>query len=522
MIAAKVANALRAGLAARAARGDRRRRRRRRRDGRARPRGRRRPRARAPARRQDPRPGRRRAGGARRGRRVLATPTRCGSRTRCASSSSRSPTRRSATSAARSTFTNEAGTNQEGLYWRYEMWLRAQESRWRRSPAATARSTPCAARPTSRSTRSWATTSRSRSGWSRTAGAPSTSPSARASEKMVPSIEGEWARKRRMMSHGWPIVVKGGLADPRGYSPLYALMIVSHRLLRYGTPFLHVLARARDARAAAPRRASTRLAARRAGRAARPPRSPACRRAPAAGRPLLRAHDRRARRRPVRLAAPRHAGRLGRAGGHAVRSRLPALAPQARARRRAVRRRAARRQRAGRRARRASRSGWSPTATRSTASAASARTGTRFEVYQAAHDGLRRRAHGRGDGGRRGRRPHHPRRRAPAPDVDRRAAEPGQRAARARCRWSGRARRCRSRSTPTPTASAGGSTVRPGLTGWAQVNGRASLPWPERIELDLWYLEHASLRLDLRILVLSARMAITGHGLYRGETGGWR
>jgi lipopolysaccharide/colanic/teichoic acid biosynthesis glycosyltransferase len=64
--------------------------------------------------------------------------------------------------------------------------------------------------------------------------------------------------------------------------------------------------------------------------------------------------------------------------------------------------------------------------------------------------------------------------------------------------------------------------ARPGLTGWAQVNGRASLPWPERIELDIWYLEHASLRLDLRIIALSARMAITGHGLYRGETGGWR
>jgi lipopolysaccharide/colanic/teichoic acid biosynthesis glycosyltransferase len=64
--------------------------------------------------------------------------------------------------------------------------------------------------------------------------------------------------------------------------------------------------------------------------------------------------------------------------------------------------------------------------------------------------------------------------------------------------------------------------VRPGLTGWAQVNGRASLPWPERIELDLFYIEHASLRLDLRILVLTARMAVTGHGLYRGETGGWR
>jgi lipopolysaccharide/colanic/teichoic acid biosynthesis glycosyltransferase len=64
--------------------------------------------------------------------------------------------------------------------------------------------------------------------------------------------------------------------------------------------------------------------------------------------------------------------------------------------------------------------------------------------------------------------------------------------------------------------------VRPGLTGWAQVNGRASLPWPKRIELDLEYIERASLRMDLRIIVLSARMAITGHGLYRGETGGWR
>ena len=62
----------------------------------------------------------------------------------------------------------------------------------------------------------------------------------------------------------------------------------------------------------------------------------------------------------------------------------------------------------------------------------------------------------------------------------------------------------------------------PGLTGWAQVNGRAALPWSERIELDLWYAEHASLRLDLRIVAASARIAITGEGLYRGETGGWR
>ena len=64
--------------------------------------------------------------------------------------------------------------------------------------------------------------------------------------------------------------------------------------------------------------------------------------------------------------------------------------------------------------------------------------------------------------------------------------------------------------------------ARPGITGWAQVNGRASLPWAERIELDLWYVEHASLALDAKILAASVRMALTGHGLYRGETGGWR
>jgi len=62
----------------------------------------------------------------------------------------------------------------------------------------------------------------------------------------------------------------------------------------------------------------------------------------------------------------------------------------------------------------------------------------------------------------------------------------------------------------------------PGITGWAQVNGRASLPWHERIELDLWYVEHASLRLDLEILLRTVRMAASGAGLYRGETGGWR
>jgi lipopolysaccharide/colanic/teichoic acid biosynthesis glycosyltransferase len=56
--------------------------------------------------------------------------------------------------------------------------------------------------------------------------------------------------------------------------------------------------------------------------------------------------------------------------------------------------------------------------------------------------------------------------------------------------------------------------VKPGLTGWAQVNGRAGIPWEERIELDVWYVEHRSIGLDLRILARTARMLLTGHGLY--------
>jgi len=62
--------------------------------------------------------------------------------------------------------------------------------------------------------------------------------------------------------------------------------------------------------------------------------------------------------------------------------------------------------------------------------------------------------------------------------------------------------------------------VRPGLTGWAQVHGRASLPWAERIELDVWYVDHRSPRLDLEIL-LRTPLALF-RGTYRGATGGWR
>jgi lipopolysaccharide/colanic/teichoic acid biosynthesis glycosyltransferase len=62
--------------------------------------------------------------------------------------------------------------------------------------------------------------------------------------------------------------------------------------------------------------------------------------------------------------------------------------------------------------------------------------------------------------------------------------------------------------------------VKPGLTGWAQVHGRAGLPWEERIELDVWYVEHRSPWVDLKILARTP-LALFG-GTYRGQTGGWR
>jgi lipopolysaccharide/colanic/teichoic acid biosynthesis glycosyltransferase len=62
--------------------------------------------------------------------------------------------------------------------------------------------------------------------------------------------------------------------------------------------------------------------------------------------------------------------------------------------------------------------------------------------------------------------------------------------------------------------------VKPGITGWAQIHGRAALPWEDRIELDVWYLEHRSPWIDAKIL-LRTPLALFG-GTYKGETGGWR
>jgi cellulose synthase/poly-beta-1,6-N-acetylglucosamine synthase-like glycosyltransferase len=139
-------------------------------------------------------------------------------------------------------FVNDGGTNQEGLYWRYEMALRGLESRLGSITAgngaiyATRREAYIEVDPIMGHDLSFPFNMVKR-GWRAVY-----APAARATEKMVPSIEGEFARKRRMMSHAWPIVLRGGLLSPRGYPPLYALMIASHRVLRYASPFLHVAA----------------------------------------------------------------------------------------------------------------------------------------------------------------------------------------------------------------------------------------------------------------------------------------
>jgi cellulose synthase/poly-beta-1,6-N-acetylglucosamine synthase-like glycosyltransferase len=139
-------------------------------------------------------------------------------------------------------FTDAGGTNQEGVYWRYEMWLRRMESALSSVTSgngaiyATRRDSYLHVDPLAGHDLSFPFNMVKR-GWRAIYVSD-----ARATEKMAPTIEGEFTRKRRMARRTWPTVFASGLISPRGYSPLYALMIFSHRLLRYLVPFLHVIA----------------------------------------------------------------------------------------------------------------------------------------------------------------------------------------------------------------------------------------------------------------------------------------
>jgi cellulose synthase/poly-beta-1,6-N-acetylglucosamine synthase-like glycosyltransferase len=139
-------------------------------------------------------------------------------------------------------FLDAAGDNLEGAYWRYEMAVREMESSLAGITAGNGAIYAVRAAeylpldPSGSHDLSFPFALAKRRKRSLYA------PAARAEEKMVPTMEGEFARKRRMMRGLWDIVVGERMISPRGYSPLYALELFSHRLLRYLTPFLHVLA----------------------------------------------------------------------------------------------------------------------------------------------------------------------------------------------------------------------------------------------------------------------------------------
>jgi cellulose synthase/poly-beta-1,6-N-acetylglucosamine synthase-like glycosyltransferase len=138
-------------------------------------------------------------------------------------------------------FTDPGGGNLEGAYWRYEMAVRELESEVGGVTAGNGAIyavrldayVPLA--PSGSHDLSFPFLLAKRGQRSLYA------PTARAEEKMVPTLDGEFARKRRMMVGLWDIVVGEGMLDPRGYSPLYAFELASHRLLRYLSPFLHVV-----------------------------------------------------------------------------------------------------------------------------------------------------------------------------------------------------------------------------------------------------------------------------------------
>jgi cellulose synthase/poly-beta-1,6-N-acetylglucosamine synthase-like glycosyltransferase len=138
-------------------------------------------------------------------------------------------------------FTADGGTNEEGVYWRYEMAMRELESQLGGVTAgngaiyATRRDAYMVLDP-SRSHDLSFPFAMTKRGWRAVY-----APDAIAHERMVPTIEGEFARKRRMMSGLWDIVLGDGFLSPRGYGPLYAFEIYSHRALRYASPLLHLV-----------------------------------------------------------------------------------------------------------------------------------------------------------------------------------------------------------------------------------------------------------------------------------------
>ena len=366
-------------------------------------------------------------------------------------------------------------------------------------------------------------------------------PAARASERMVPTLEGEFARKRRMMVGIPDIVGADGMWDPRGYSPLYAFEILSHRVLRYASPLLHALAFAANlvllgrgrvyrlalaaqlglagaalaggpgspaptARSPATTRSSpprSRSAAWTAGATARPP----------PGRSRKGRGERRGGR-PRRLRGPAR-DRCGAAGGRRPRTPTPSPAaaclaqPTSRSRSpgcsSSPRCCCSPRSRSG-----------SPPGPRDLPAAAGRARRPRVRPAQAADDGRRQRSGRSRHRGRRRRPAGDARRRDPPPHLPRRGPQPGQRPARGDGDRRAAARRSPPTSSTTPPISTAATPCARASRAGPRSTGGVGISWGERIELDSWYVEHRSPRLDLTILARTVKQVLRGEGLDPG------
>ncbi len=391
-----------------------------------------------------------------------------------------------------------AGTNREGLYWRYELWLREQEShlgsitggngsiyalnrgdyvevdpRWGHDLAFPYRMVQAGRRAVYQ-------------------------PGAHAFEKPTPTNETEYARKVRMFEHCWEITLRGSML--RRLPPGYLVSVVSHRLLRYGSGLLHVVLLGTSI-VLAPEGWPYAFVAARAARAARGVRGRGAHRA------VLHVRDVGHRAGALELPPTRRTGRLG-SGGDAV-NRVadvavaglglvvagPFLAAAALA---------------------VKLEDGGPILFRQTRVG---KDGVDFELLKLRSMVVDAEQKGAGFAVDRG---------------DARITRVGRLLRRTSIDelpqlWNV-VRGEMSVIGPRPTLryqveryterQRRRLAVRPGLTGWAQIHGRAELPWADRIELDVWYVENRSPAVDLRILARTP-LALFG-GTYRGATGGWR
>ena len=390
-----------------------------------------------------------------------------------------------------------AGSNQEGLYWRYELWLREQESRLGSVTGGNgsiyALRRECYVEVDPKWGHDLAFPYRMVQAGKRAV----YEPEALAFEQPTPTNETEYARKVRMFEHCWEITLRGSML--RGLPPGYLVAMVSHRVLRYGSGVLHLVLVATSVALA-----SSGLAVR--ARAARPPRAPRRVRRASPARAVLRLRHVGDGAGALELPAPRRARCVGSRGDAVNRAADIALAgvglalasPLLAAAAIAIKL-----------------EDGGPILYRQTRVG---KDGRDFEVLKLRSMVVGAERQGAGYAVDRG---------------DSRITRVGRFVRRTSIdelpQLLNVVRGDMSVIGPRPTLryqveryderQRRRLDVRPGLTGWAQVHGRAALPWADRIELDVWYVEHRSPLVDLKILARTPLALFAG--TYKGSTGGW-